>query len=659
MTLQENLELQIKTYDANYRAGTPLCTDETYDKLVDELREKYPDSELLKNGVIRQEVTRKQRLPIPMYSLDKCKTVEEVKKWLKTNNISNGVLILTPKFDGISLVADERTKNAWTRGDGEFGQESKFHFNKLRGTANDPIESLITFGEAIMSHQNFQMYKDVYANPRNMVAGLFNRDITTMPLQHVDYIRYGCNADLLSKADQLEKLNKLNVVKCPYEIVSVNLLLSGKDNNIESLFNDLYKKWSVNYKIDGLVVDVNDWMLRDSLGREENNNPKYARAIKLQQWTENADVVIVGHTLNVSKQGKIKGTITIPPTEIGGVEVTNATFYNAKFLTDFCLSVGRNITVKRSGDVIPKIVGVEGIVIPQKEDFKNQSEFEKALENAKQLVQDKVGVSEVRKAHRLLDHCPCCGNDLFWDETETELVCKNPDCEEMKISKLVHFFTTLEMEEFGEPSIRRLYEAGYTTSRSILNMSASDFLSIDGFGVSSSSKLLAQFIKLQMVGVPLARLLHASDVFEGRIGEKTVQLILDNIEGEKLPYITTRVTIEELSQISGVGEITAQIFLIGYRRFLNNQQSGVFVSRVQSKKVEVTGNKYAGMKICFSGVRPSKEKEHEILSQGGEIVSGVTGNTTTHLVVKDLGSSSSKTVKAKQLGIKIITMQNL
>lgn len=660
MTPQENLELQIKTYDANYRAGTPLCSDTTFDLLVEELKSKYPNSELLKNGVIRQEVvTRKQKLPIPMYSLNKCKTVEEVKKWLR--NIGgadeNDWFILTPKFDGISLVVDESNLNAWTRGDGEFGQNSSTHLSKMKvRDRNDQLDNDInsfSYGEAIMSKKNFEKYKDRYANPRNLVAGLFGRDEASDELKDVSYIRYGLSSvESLPKAQQLLLCWSYSLDhQCIFKKITV------RDITTEFL-DATYKEWSEIYHIDGLVIDVDCERWRKELGREENNNPKYARAIKLQQWTENVDVPIVGHTLNISKQGKLKGTITIPPTEIGGVEVTNVTFYNAKFLADFCLNVGRNVTVKRSGDVIPKIVAVEGIAIPQKEDFVNQSEFELALGAAKESVLKKVGLNEVRKSHAITSVCPSCGNPMVWDETYTERICTNPDCEEMKISKLVHFFTTLEIEEFGEPSIRRFYEAGFKTIRDIIWMTPDEMMSIDGFGLSSATKIRNQFDKLIKDGVPLARLLHASDVFEGKIGEKTAQLILDNISSEKLPYIASQITIAELAEIEGVGETTAQIFLIGYRRFLSNQNSGVFIATIQSKKVEVTGNKYAGMKICFSGVRPSKEKEQEILSQGGEIVNGVS-NKTTHLVVKDLSSTSSKTVKARQLGIEILTMQNL
>lgn len=70
---------------------------------------------------------------------------------------------------------------------------------------------------------------------------------------------------------------------------------------------------------------------------------------------------------------------------------------------------------------------------------------------------------------------------------------------------------------------------------------------------------------------------------------------------------------------------------------------------------KATGNKYAGMKICFTGVR-DKELEAEIAAQGGEVVNGVSKNTT-HLIVADINSSSSKAVKAKSLGIPIFTIE--
>lgn len=626
MTEQENLELQIRTYDANYRAGTPICTDEAYDRLVEELAQKFPDSVLLKKGVIeqKQKESRKCKLPLPMYSLNKVKSLDEIKQWLKSNNISDDeLLVITPKYDGISLVVNESNKNAWTRGDGEFGQESKWHFNKLNGSNCDHVDAY-TFGEAIMSKKNFQFYKDEYANARNMVAGLFNRDITTIPLQHVDYIRYGSDNIELDKKDQLEALNELNSVKVLYYLCNLDSLNS-------ELLDKLYKNWSQDYQIDGLVIDINSAELRNQLGREENMNPKYARAYKNPEWSGSAEVKVTGVTWQVSKQGKLKPVINIEPTEVSGVTIENVTGYNAAYMFDNNIHKDAIIKIIRSGDVIPKHI---------------ETVSWECLE-VKDLM-DEVSI------------CTCCGQPIKWDETMTELICTNPECEEKQIAKLVHFFSTLEIEDFGEPSIRTFYLRGFKTIETILNMKQIDIISIDGFGVKSSIKLLLQFGKLKKEGVPLAKLLHALDGMDGKLGEKTIQLILDNMNLNQISDYR-KITIEDLIKIDGVASVTASIFIQGYVDFIQNHEKfPVEVSYVQSPKEEVMGDSLKGERICFTGCRPSKEMEKKIRQQGGEVVSGVSKNTTM-LVVKDMSEStlsSNKALNAKKLGIKIVEIKN-
>lgn len=634
MTEQENLELQIQTYDANYRAGTPLCTDEVYDKLVEELKQKFPKSKLLKKGVIEQvqKESRKEQLPLPMYSLNKCKSLDEIKQWLKSNNINDDeILIITAKYDGISLVTIESEDKAWTRGDGEVGQRSDVHFCKL----NDKHcgTDIIAFGEAIMPKKNFIKYKDKFANPRNMVAGLFNRDEAGDELRDVDYVRYGCNYENLDKIDQLDILNRINEINCSYLKISVEDFLKGKlycqEMGTESLLNYLYETWSINYQIDGLVVDINSAKIRNELGREENMNPKYARAIKLPEWSQSAEVKVLGVTWEVSKQGKLKPVINIESTELAGVVISNVTGYNAKYIFDNNIAEDSIIKIVRSGDVIPKHI--------------------------KTLSYNVYNLQELSDE---ISICPSCGEPTKWDETMTELICINPDCKEKKIAKLVHFFSTLEIEDFGEPSIRKIYESGYETIDQILRMTIEGLSKIERWGDKSSLKLWLQFDKLKEVGVPFAKLLHALDLTEGKIGEKTIQLIIDNIP-EFLMSDFRDITVSSLLHINGVAEITARAFLDGVLKFFEYYKNlPIKISYVQTPKREVVGNKYEGMKICFTGCRPTKEQEKEIQSQGGEIVSGISSKTT-HLVVKDINSTSSKMEKAKNAGITIITFDKI
>jgi DNA ligase (NAD+) len=563
-----------------------------------------------------------------MYSLNKCKSIRELQQWLKYSNVSDeDILIITPKFDGISLVVEGIVGDCWTRGDGEVGQKSNNHLACMIGSGY--TEQIITFGEAIMSKENFKKYSDKYANPRNLVAGLFNRGEPGSELKDVDYIRYGSDGNE-DKINQIGRLNLINKIECKYLILRAKEFFQHNSEFLEESLTVLFNDWGKDYQIDGLVIDINSKDLRDKLGREENLNPKYARAYKNPKWSGTVEVKVTGVTWQVSKQGKMKPVIQIEPTAFGGVTISNVTGYNAAYIIDNHIAVDSVIEITRSGDVIPKHLNTI-----------SYDDFEMVV------MMDKIAT------------CPCCDGQTKWDETMTELICSNSDCEEQKIMKLVHFFNTLEIEEFGEPSIRKFYGVGCTTVYKILNATKENILIIPGLGLSSANKLRTQFDRLYYTGILLAKLIDALDVMQGKVGEKTIQLILDNLPEERIQFGHS--SVSDLIKINGIAEITATIYLEGIRRYAEVASEFINiikVSHIQTPKAEVKGNKWEGAKICFTGVRPSKEQEKEIQEQGGEVVSGVSKNTT-HLVVKDLGSSSSKMEAAKKLGIQILTLNKL
>lgn len=633
MTRQEELELKIREYDINYRNGNPLCSDKYYDDLMDELKKNYPNSKILQVGVLKQDQKedRKQKLPIPMYSLDKLKSVSEIKKWLKSKKISNDeLLVITPKFDGISIVVNENTKKCWTRGDGEFGQTSNEHLNVMNIGEKKFLyfETVHTYGEAIMNKSNFEKYDIDYANARNMVASLFNSDKITNKLNDVDYIRYGCDIEDINKNDQLEFLNKLNGVKVLYNVVSVN------DIN-EKLLDSLYETYGREYQIDGLVIEINSSEIREKLGRERNMNPSYARAFKNPKWSSVVSSIVRDITWQVSKQGKMKPIINIEPVVIGGVTVSNVTGNNAKYIFNNNICKDSVINITRSGDVIPK--HLETISY----DSNNLSLLEIKMKN-----------------------CPHCNSLLSWDETNTELICNNSECGEKKISKLVHFFTSMDVKEFGQPSIEKFYNNGYNTIEKILTMNVSNIYNIEGFGDKSSSKLVTQFSNILSKNVSFSQLVYALDLFEGKIGEKIVQNIINTLTDDEIFNISTYDTnfINKLTNIEGVAFISAEAFVKGM--IIYNQKYFDFFNIKSinfNNKIQMTGDKLKNEKICFTGCRPSKEMEIEIQNQGGTIVSGVSGKTTL-LIVKDLSSktlSSTKAKKADELNIKIIEFDNL
>ncbi len=631
---RKQLEERIIFLNKKYREGNPVVPDFEYDELLREYSEKYPDSPLLERSILEKpKESRKRGLPVRMGSLNKLHSLQEVISWVSYFDIGH-YITLTPKFDGISLLVDERTNKSFTRGDGFVGQLCDEHYKKL----NNKVEkeySCYSYGEAIMSKKNFEKFSDKYANARNLVAGLFNRDEPSDLLNNVDYLRYGIVDEEreLGKVTQLTLCNEMNSVPVPFKFLKIKEFL---DQDLKEYLNDLFELWSEYYAIDGIVIDINSSIVRKQFGRENNGNPAYARAIKFPEWSEGATVKVEKVSFNVSKQGKMKPVINIEPTVIAGAKISNVTGYNAKYIFDNNIAEGSIIEVVRSGDVIPKHIKTISYI----------------TENVRELS-DKI------------TECPSCGEVTKWDETFTELVCVNDNCKEKQVSKLCHFFLVLGVEDFGEPSIRKFYDNGFTDLSSILSVTKEQMNLIEGWGEISSNKLINQFENLKKNGVPFAKLIHALDLMDGKIGEKVCQKIIDNIANpEDTIYkivngeFNDKSFENKLTEIDGVAESTAKAFYSGIKRFKEYISLPVKISYFDTPKKKIEGGKYLGWKICFTGVRPKDDQKHFIETNGGVIVSGIS-KKTTHLVVKDLNSNSSKMKKAKELNISIITLEQL
>ena len=135
MNNKEVLLENIKKYNEAYRQGAPIISDAEYDQLIDELKTLDPNNDWF-NQIEPSPVSnkRKVKLPIPMKSLNKVKSLPEIQNWIKSLSISpNDTVVVTPKFDGLSLLYSEKTGKAYSRGGIENeGQDCTEHYNMLR-----------------------------------------------------------------------------------------------------------------------------------------------------------------------------------------------------------------------------------------------------------------------------------------------------------------------------------------------------------------------------------------------------------------------------------------------------------------------------------------------------------------------------------------------
>ena len=598
-------ELKEKIVKANeaYRIGKPIMSDKDYDQLVEELELLSPNDDVLtKVGHVVADETRKSKLPIEMASMNKIKSMNDINDWCRLKNItSHNFVIITPKYDGLSLCVNETTSEAFTRGDGTYGQKSNEHYSRI-GNHLSKTSFSFTYGEVMMSKKTFlEKYSSDFANPRNLVAGLLNSKEATDALKDCDYIKYGAIQSrnmFQSKKQILDELNSNQSVKVPYHICRISDIT-------EELLINLFHEYSVDYEIDGLIIEINDLNTQITLGREtSSNNPIWARAFKHPSFEQSAETEIIGISWNISKQGYLKPTLHISPVKLDGVTVSNVTGNNARFVKDMGIGVGAKVIVKRSGMVIPIIADVIETVEFQMPDVDN----------------------------------------IDWNENGVELVTLT-ETDDQKLKKNISFFEILESDNVSEGVITQLWDAGYKTISDILNLTTSDLEKIDRFG-KRKAKIVHESIQKSVTNVSLSKLQHATGIFKG-LGSKKLLLLEDFV---------TKPTVDQIMSIEGFAEISAKSYVDSYDEFFN------FVKDLPitiSEKVEVvkTGNDLDGKQFVFTGVR-RKDLEEVIVSRGG-VIGGSVSKNTTYLVMKEKGSGSSKETKAISLGVTILTVEEL
>jgi NAD-dependent DNA ligase len=443
-----------------------------------------------------------------------------------------------------------------------------------------------------------------FANPRNLVAGLLNSKTVSDSLKDCQYIKYGGipnkNIKFNTKKELLDELNIGQEKKVNYHVCKISELT-------EDLLISLFHKWSVDFEIDGIIIEINDLTLQDKLGREtSSNNPVWARAFKHPSFEQSAETDVIGISWNISKQGLLKPILHITPVKLNGVTVSNVTGNNARFVKDLGLGVGAKVVVKRSGMVIPIIADV---ITPV--DF----------------IQPTIE-----------------GVEIDWNEAGIELITLT-ETDDQKLKKIVAFFEILESDNVSEGVITQLWESGYKSIKDILNLKKVDLEKIDRFG-KRKAQIVFDSVQKSVSNVQLSKLQHATGIFKG-LGSKKLVLL----EG-----FTTKPTIDQVMSIEGFAEVSAKSYIDSYDIFFDfiKDLPVTIVEKVEAVKV---GTDLDGKSFVFTGVRRA-DLESVIESRGGKIGSGVSKNTS-YLVMKAVGSGSSKEKKAIELGVEVITVEQL
>lgn len=356
------LENRIRKYAQSYYTGNSEISDEEFDNLIDELKEINPESEILKTpgwGYELQGSKVKHLYNMTIGSLPKVKRVEDIDDKYEPVQCR-----ASAKLDGISVVSyykDGKRFLSLTRGN---GKEGKVVTDKIdiispqtKILQNRNFTGAVR-GEVLFSNKNWDKLKDKYdevSNPRNIAAGIMNRDYIDEDTMYLSYVVYKVIADnsnpkfIQGDAYSFRDMEGLLLYN-NFDIVPSIYTVEYNFWN-ENVLKEYYDRFRLEYPCDGLVIT------KRNIKVSENNEIVYDEfAFKFE--AESKEVIVKNIDWNATRTGRIIPRVWFDPVQLSGAYVQKCTGHNAAFIRDNKIKEGTVIVIERSGEVIPNIVKV-------------------------------------------------------------------------------------------------------------------------------------------------------------------------------------------------------------------------------------------------------------------------------------------------------------
>jgi len=631
-----------------YELDSPLVDDAEYDALMLELLEiekKYPslkrdDSPSSRVGGRASAVFSEVPHDPPMLSLGNVFSTEELDEFDQRcrKNLKGGKTVeysMELKFDGLAvevLYENGVLVRGSTRGNGDVGEDVTANLMTIKNLplklkSTDPPAYLYARGEVYMSHAGFEALnrqreesgEPPFANPRNASAGslrqLDPRITESRPLECVFYGTGRSSGIEISSQDGLFSTLASLGIPVPefYEVGGIDKI------------REFYDSWAENrhrlhFDVDGVVVKVNDFSLREKLG-VTTKAPRWAVAWKFP--AKEAITALESVDFQVGRTGLVTPVANLSPINIGGVMVRRATLHNFSEIERLGVRIGNMVRVIRAGDVIPKVVEV--------------------------IHRDDLKGKKINPPVK----CPSCGSAL--KKEDIYLRCVNSECEALRMEMLKFFVSkdAMDMEFFGPELVMRLYRAGKLRDVSdFFRITREDLIGLERMGDRLADKILESINARRRI--PLSHFLKSMGI--RNVGEHMAVVIAR--EASSLEKVM-EMSVEELMQIMEVGPGVAE----SVNSFFNNRTNRDVIDSMLASGLKVEDEKrpaaadspVSGKTFVFTGTlsRLSRSEAEKMVADLNGRASGSVSKKTDYVVAGE--SPGSKYEKARELGVKILT----
>ena len=648
-----------------YVLDAPEIPDSEYDKLIKQLQkieQQYPNlittdspTQRVGGAALSQFASIKHELP--MLSLD---NVFDESSFIAFNKRVKDRLHITEneqveyccelKLDGLAvsiLYENGKFSKAATRGDGTTGEDITANVRTIKTIPlvligeNIPAR-LEVRGEVFMTHKGFaklnadaeKRNEKVFANPRNAAAGSLRQlDPKITAKRPLSFYCYGVG---IIEGSSLPDTHYDRLMQFKAWGLPVSDKVEKRQGAQAAL--DYFKqigeqRMSLDFDIDGVVIKVNSIALQNELGFVARA-PRWATAFKFPAQEEVTQLNKVD--FQVGRTGAITPVARLEPVSVAGVIVSNATLHNSDEIARLGIREGDYVTVRRAGDVIPKIVAVL---------------LDRRPTDTKEIV--------------FPTHCPICGSLIVRDEGQAISRCAGGlICPAQRKEALKHFVSrrAMNVDGMGDKIIEQLVDKDYVkTPADLYKLNLPTLCSLDKIGEKSANNLLNALDASK--NTTLSRFIFALGI--PNVGEVTAENLVNQLGN--LSAIENA-SLEQLQTVNDIGVVIAESII----DFFQEPHNRNVIEQLTSEEINIhwqditpqtqttiVDSPFSGKTIVLTGtlsVLTRDEAKNKLKQLGAKVTGSVSKNTDLVIAGEAAGS---KLDKAQELGIKVIDEQEM
>lgn len=634
-----------KHRDSYYNDNFSLVTDAEYDRLFDELKSlesacKYSlsNSPTSNVGFVVKSKLKKVTHPIPLLSLGKTKSIDELQSFL-----NNQKCLMMLKYDGLTvelLYEGGELVEASTRGDGHTGEDITHNAHTF---CNIPSKipymgKLRLTGEAIIYAEDFDAINNesidgkTFANSRNLVAGSVRQlDSSICANRNVHWMLW----DIIQGLDDVAPQKRFEQIQycCTLlgfewsDYVLLNRETTSEELNIsiEQLRNVARDK---GIPIDGLVIKYDDLTYSKQKGGTSHHNND---AIAFKFEDETAVTTLRDIEWSIGRTGQITPVAIFDTVDLDGTEVSRASLHNISIADSLQLEIGDSVEVYKANMIIPQIL-------------KNRTEHKNFN-----------GIA-------LPDTCPSCGmnTEIKHVNATKTLYCTNENCKGKLLYRLENFVSKpcMNIDGLSVSTLEKFISLGWIEKFSdiyALNQFENKIVKMHGFGIRSYQRMWEAIQNSK--NVKLANFIHALGI--DMIGNSASKEISKYCNGEIDVFISLVSNSFDWCSLDDFGNVMSDN-IVKWFSVEDNQKEfdalrELFNFEKSEQKAVATDNPFNGKNVVVTGTLQhfTRESIQAAFEELGAKVSGSVSKKTDYLLAGE--KAGSKLAKARQLGVSILS----